>query len=202
MQEPGQAENPLDANPHDATVLLARVGAGDSAAAHELLPLVYEQLRAMAGSYFRGQPSDHTLQPTALVHEAYLKLVHVPDGNWEDRMHFCAVAATAMRQILHDRARRRRAAKRGGDAKLLRTPVNVREPGARRREYEFPHPAGLAEDELRRTGLVPACLRGEWRQHRAVPVIAAYCEFRIAQLPQGFAQLPEGRNDWVGLYLP
>ncbi|MCP4594786.1 MAG: sigma-70 family RNA polymerase sigma factor [bacterium] len=114
MQEPGQAENP-----HDATVLLARVGAGDSAAAHELLPLVYEQLRAMAGSYFRGQPSDHTLQPTALVHEAYLKLVHVPDGNWEDRMHFCAVAATAMRQILHDRARRRRAAKRGGDAKRV-----------------------------------------------------------------------------------
>lgn len=81
MQEPGQPESPFGTNPHEATLLLARVGAGDSAAAHELLPLVYEQLRAMAGSYFCGQPADHTLQPTALVHEAYLKLVHIPDGN-------------------------------------------------------------------------------------------------------------------------
>ncbi len=119
MEESGQSDNSSESKPHEATLLLARVGAGDSAAAHELLPLVYEQLRAMAGSYFRGQPADHTLQPTALVHEAYLKLVHIPDGNWENRVHFCAVAATAMRQILHDRARRRRAAKRGGDAKRV-----------------------------------------------------------------------------------
>ncbi len=119
MEEPGQVESPLGANPHDATLLLARAGAGNASAAAELLPLVYEQLRDMAGSYFRGQPADQTLQPTALVHEAYLKLVRVPDGNWESRVHFCAVAATAMRQILHDRARRRRAAKRGGDAKRV-----------------------------------------------------------------------------------
>jgi RNA polymerase sigma factor (TIGR02999 family) len=103
-----------EVDPHAATRLLVRVSTGDSAAAEMLLPLVYEQLRAMAGSYFRGQPADQTLQPTALVHEAYLRLVRQPDSQWESRAHFCAVAATAMRQVLKDRARRRRAAKRGG----------------------------------------------------------------------------------------
>jgi RNA polymerase sigma-70 factor (ECF subfamily) len=75
--------------------LLARIIAGDAAASHELLPLVYGQLCALAGSYFRGPPADHTLQATVLAHEAYLKLVQVPDSNWENRVHFCAVAATA-----------------------------------------------------------------------------------------------------------
>ncbi|MCG8408043.1 MAG: ECF-type sigma factor [Phycisphaerales bacterium] len=98
----------------DATMLLARVNDGDTAAAEELLPIVYEQLRAMAGSYFKAQPSGHTLQPTALVHEAYIKLINASDSNWQNSVHFCAVAATAMRQILHDRARRKRTAKRGG----------------------------------------------------------------------------------------
>jgi RNA polymerase sigma factor (TIGR02999 family) len=117
MQPIGPDHLPPEGDNRDATALLARASAGDSAAAHELLPLVYSQLRALAGSYYRGQAADHTLQPTALVHEAYLKLVHVPERRWQDRVHFCAVAATAMRQILHDRARRRRAAKRGGDAR-------------------------------------------------------------------------------------
>lgn len=105
---------------HDATALLNRISDGDSAAAGDLLPLVYEHLRAVAGSYFRGQPANHSLQPTALVHEAYLKLVNSPSSDWNGRVHFCAVAATAMRQILHDRARRQKAAKRGGgDARRL-----------------------------------------------------------------------------------
>ncbi len=107
------------ANAHEITRLLMRVSDGDSATAGELLPLVYEQLRAIAGSYFRGQPADNTLQPTALVHEAYLKLVNAPSRDWNGRVHFCAVAATAMRQILHDRARRRKTAKRGGDARRV-----------------------------------------------------------------------------------
>lgn len=106
----------------EVTQLLARVHAGDAAAADKLLPIVYEQLRAIAGTYFRHQPADHTLQPTALVHEAYLKLIRVPDEKWQSRVHFCAVAATAMRQILHDRARRRRAAKR--NAGLQRTELD------------------------------------------------------------------------------
>ncbi len=98
----------------DATSLLRRVSAGDARAADALLPLVYEQLRALAGSFFRGQPANHSLQPTALVHEAFLKLVASPQDEWQDQVHFCAVASIAMRQVLHDRARRRRAAKRGG----------------------------------------------------------------------------------------
>jgi RNA polymerase sigma factor (TIGR02999 family) len=99
------------ATPH-ATLLLKRASEGDAAAAEALLPLVYRELRARAGAYFRGQPANHTLQPTALVHEAFLKLINVPGAEWRDRAHFCAVAATAMRQILTDHARRRAALRR------------------------------------------------------------------------------------------
>jgi RNA polymerase sigma factor (TIGR02999 family) len=98
----------------DATRILADLRGGDTSAAERLLPLVYTELRAMAGGLFRGQRSDHTLQPTALVHEAYVRLVNRTAPQWEDRRHFCAVAATAMRQILADHARRKRAEKRGG----------------------------------------------------------------------------------------
>ena len=111
MPVDGQLPEPLT---HHATVVLRRLVDGDSAAAEELLPLVYEHLRALAGSYFRGQPGDHTLQPTALVHEAYLKLINQTGVQWNDRAHFLAVAATAMRQVLKDSARRRNAIQRGG----------------------------------------------------------------------------------------
>lgn len=103
----------------DATVLLGRLGNGDGAAADQLLPLVYGQLRALAGSYFRGQRPDHTLQPTALVHEAYLKLINASNTDWKSRAHFCAVAARAMRQILMNYAEAKRAAKRGGGAERI-----------------------------------------------------------------------------------
>lgn len=113
----------------EATILLQRVQSGDDAAAEDLLPLVYEQLRAMAGSFFRQQRSDHTLQPTALVHEAYLKLVGGARNEgraWEGRSHFCAVAAKAMRQILHDHARAKKAAKRDpGGARVEITQVQT-----------------------------------------------------------------------------
>ncbi|MEO0483571.1 MAG: ECF-type sigma factor [Planctomycetota bacterium] len=99
----------------DATLLLQQVEQGDPRAAEALLPLVYQQLRAIAGSYFRGQRVDHTLQPTALVHEAYIKMIQAPADGWNDRTHFCAIAATAMRQILANHAEAKRAAKRGGD---------------------------------------------------------------------------------------
>jgi RNA polymerase sigma factor (TIGR02999 family) len=98
----------------DATVILKRLSRGDTSAADELFPLVYDNLRAMAGSFFRDQPSDSTLEPTALVHEAYVKLVRSAGNEWASRAHFMAVAAKAMRQILQDRARLRRAATRGG----------------------------------------------------------------------------------------
>ncbi|MGB0717319.1 MAG: ECF-type sigma factor [Phycisphaerae bacterium] len=95
----------------EATVWLNRLCEGDSNAAEHLLPLVYDQLRNIANGQFRGQKAEHTLQPTALVHEAYMKLVG-SEGTWRDRGHFCAVAATAMRQILIDHARSKRTARR------------------------------------------------------------------------------------------
>lgn len=83
-------------------------------AAERLMPLVYEELRALAGSFFALQPADHTLQPTALVHEAYLRLVGQTQVEWSGRAHFFAVAAKAMRQILVNHAEARNAQKRGG----------------------------------------------------------------------------------------
>lgn len=99
--------------------MLADLERGDSAAAAKLLPLVYDQLRAVADSYFRRQPADHTLQPTALVHEAYLRLIDQKEEKWASRAHFFAVASKAMRQILINHAERRAAGKRGGDRQKL-----------------------------------------------------------------------------------
>lgn len=87
-------------------------------ALEELVPLVYQELRRIAEAYMRSQSSDHILQPTALLHEAYLKLAGAP-ANYRDRTHFYAAAATVMRNILVDHARERRAVKRGGDLTLV-----------------------------------------------------------------------------------
>jgi RNA polymerase sigma factor (TIGR02999 family) len=100
--------------PADITALLVRAGEGDSRAADELLPLVYGKLRALAGELMLRERVDHTLQPTALVHEAYLKLVDQTRARWEDRAHFFSVAAQALRRILVDHARKHVRAKRGG----------------------------------------------------------------------------------------
>ncbi len=102
------------AEPADVTSLLIRASAGDSRAADELLPRVYGQLRALAGELMLRERSDHTLEPTALVHEAYLKLVDQSRARWEDRAHFFSVAAQALRRVLVDHARGRMRAKRGG----------------------------------------------------------------------------------------
>jgi len=110
----------------DATRTLNMLSDGDSSAADRLLPLIYADLRALAGSYFRGQPGDHTLEPTALVHEAYLRLIDQSQASWNDRTHFFAVAATAMRQILINHAERRGALKRGGGRK--RQPLDFATP--------------------------------------------------------------------------
>jgi RNA polymerase sigma factor (TIGR02999 family) len=95
------------------TRVLSELAGGDESAAQRLLPLVYAELRALAGSYMR-RPGGATLQPTALVHEAYVRLVGVQQPQWQGRAHFMAVAAKAMRQLLVDHARRRQARKRGG----------------------------------------------------------------------------------------
>lgn len=97
----------------DVTYILNEAARGQAAAAETLLPLVYEELRALAAHFLRQERADHTLQPTALVHEAYLKLIDQTRVNWNDRTHFFAVAAQAIRRILVDHARRKKADKRG-----------------------------------------------------------------------------------------
>jgi len=103
-----------DAPQNQVTRLLAELDGGDRAAAERLFPLVYHELRALAGSFLAEQRPNHTLQPTALVHDAYLKMVNQPAGAFNSSAHFFAVAAKAMRQILTDHARKHAAAKRGG----------------------------------------------------------------------------------------
>jgi RNA polymerase sigma-70 factor, ECF subfamily len=104
---------------HPVTDLLARWGEGDVSARDTLVPLVYEQLRRIARKCLLSQRSSHTLQPTALVHEAYLRIAQRESSRWQNRAHFFAVAAQMMRQILVDHARRHMAGKRGGGAITL-----------------------------------------------------------------------------------
>ncbi len=100
--------------PSDVTRLLERAGDGDAGASDELLPLVYEQLRGLAEAQMAREPAGHTLQPTALVHEAYLRLVGDEDHRWSSRGHFYGAAAHAMRRILVERSRRYRRIRHGG----------------------------------------------------------------------------------------
>jgi len=100
------------------TEILARADAGDRDAASDMLPLVYAELRALAGAYLQGERANHTLQPTALVHEAYLRLVG-NDRAWRGRAHFLAAAAVSMRRVLVDHARKRMAARRGSKPTVM-----------------------------------------------------------------------------------
>lgn len=100
------------------TVLLQAWKDGDRAALDKLVPLVYANLRRLAASYLRREPGGQTLQPTALVHEAYLRLIGDRDPDFHNRAHFLGVAARVMRQVLVDRARARNADKRGGGARV------------------------------------------------------------------------------------
>ena len=105
--------------PRDATVLLTEWRDGNRAALDELLPLVYDDLRVRAHRYLCNEAEGHTLSTTALVHEAYLRLLDITRVRWQDRAHFLALAATAMRRVLVDHARQHRAAKRGGGQPAL-----------------------------------------------------------------------------------
>ena len=103
----------------DVTQLLNAVEQGDPKAAAELLPLVYEELRRLAAHKMANEAAGHTLQPTALVHEAWLRLAGPNAQQWNSRRHFFAAAAEAMRRILVENARRKARVKRGGDLKRL-----------------------------------------------------------------------------------
>lgn len=103
----------------EVTILLNQMSEGSRSAPEELLPLVYEDLRRLAHAYFTNENNDHTLQATALVHEAYIRLVNWEDVSWQNRAHFFAVAAEVMRKVLIDHARKRNAQKRSGGQRIV-----------------------------------------------------------------------------------
>lgn len=119
----------------DVTRILNAIERGDARATDELLPLVYEELRVLAAQKLSHEPLGQTLQATALVHEAYVRLVGNDDQSWANRGHFFAAAAEAMRRILIERARRRRSLKHGGD--LQRVDIEDVCLAARRQEDEL-----------------------------------------------------------------
>ncbi|MGD9690424.1 MAG: sigma-70 family RNA polymerase sigma factor [Phycisphaerales bacterium] len=103
--------------PHEVTAILGRIQAGDRAATDDLFPLVYQELRSIAERFMRSDRAGHTLQPTAVVNEAYLRMVGPSDLGWESRAHFFGAAAQAIRRILTDHARTKGRIKRGGGAR-------------------------------------------------------------------------------------
>lgn len=106
-------------NPHDVTQLLLKWSQGDQGAIDELLPMVYRELHKIAHRYLNKERGEHTLQTTALVHEAYIKLIDQTRVQWQNRAHFFGIAAQAMRRILVDNARQRLAGKRGSGAEKI-----------------------------------------------------------------------------------
>lgn len=114
-----------DGPPGEVTRILARWRGGDQKALDELMPLVYREMRDLAARSLRRERPHHTLQSTALVHEAYLRLAHYDHIDWRSRAHFLGVAATIIRQILVDHARTRLRAKRGGGSLFLQLEDNV-----------------------------------------------------------------------------
>lgn len=115
--------------PGEITELLLAWSGGEASALDKLIPLVYAELRRLAHRYMREQPLDHTLETSALINEAYLRLIHSSRVRWQDRAHFLAVAAQAMRRILVDYARARKAQRRvaiAGASRLKRRPICTR----------------------------------------------------------------------------
>ena len=107
----------MEQNQEPITKFLNEIKSGNKEALEELLPIVYDELRRLAGSHFKNERSNHTLQPTALVHEAYLRLMRQNEIEWENRAHFFGIAARLMREILIEYARARHRQKRGGKDK-------------------------------------------------------------------------------------
>ncbi len=147
---------------HDITLILEKIDRGDAQAADQLLPLVYGELRKLAAAKMAGEAAGQTLQATALVHEAWLRLGGDEQPEWQNRAHFFAAAAEAMRRILIDRARRRRAQRHGGE--LVRTSADaidsaVAASGADDAELLDVHEAldALSRHDPRKAELVKQC---------------------------------------------
>lgn len=173
----------------DVTRLLIASSAGDRAAMDELLPMVYDELRRLAQSYLRNERPGHTLQGTALVHEAYLRLIDQKNVQWKNRAHFFGIAAQMIRRILVDHARGRNAEKRGAGAPRLSLDEALGVPGGRdldlislddalnglaqidpeqSRIVELRFFGGLSIDETAAViGVSPATVNREWAAARA-----------------------------------
>jgi len=184
----------------DVTRLLIEWTGGSQHAMEELLPLVYDELRRLAGSYLRRERSDHTLQSTALVHEAYLRMVDQRNVTWQGRAHFFGIAAQMMRRILVDHARGRDAAKRGSGACKITLDEGLLAPAERdinlvaldqalemlakldpkqARIVELRFFAGLSiEDAAEILKISPATVKREWAMAKA---------FLTRQMKLGFA---------------
>ena len=179
----------MSSHPGEVTQLLAACRQGSREALERLMPLLYGELRRLAAYQLRAERPDHTLQPTALVHEAYLRLVQERDATWQNRAHFVALAAQVMRHILVDYARARRAEKRGGQRTLLALDEAVARPQEREvdlvaldealralaelsaqqaRTVELRYFGGLTIEEIAEAlGIAPAKVRREWAMARA-----------------------------------
>lgn len=175
--------------PPDVTSLLKKLADGNQEAARELIPLVYRELHRLAASHLRRERRDHTLQATALVHEAYIKLIAQGNADWQNRAHFFAVASNLMRRILVDYARRQLRAKRGGrptklslDEIVLLSPespdkmlaldeslTRLEKLDARQsRIVELRYFGGLTVDEAAEVlGVSPTTVRREWTSAKA-----------------------------------
>lgn len=174
---------------NQVTELLARWSKGEEDAREKLVPLVYDELRRLARRCLAGRPQEHTLQSTALVHEAYLRLVGRNEVHWQNRVHFFAVAARLMRGILVDHARMRHASKRGGNNLTLTLDDALASPKQRELDLvalddalnalstldpkqgqlvELRFFAGLSiEDTSHVLGISPATVKREWATARA-----------------------------------
>jgi RNA polymerase sigma-70 factor (ECF subfamily) len=176
-------------SPGITTQLLIDLTNGDRDAVDALLPLIYSELRSLAANYLRRERVDHTLQPTALVHEAYLRLIDQTHVNWQNRAHFFGVAAQMMRRILVDHARAHHAEKRGGE--LQKVPIDGTVDGAiqlpselialddalvelatfdemKSRIIELRYFGGLTVDETAEAlGVTPITIKRHWRLAKA-----------------------------------
>ena len=146
-----------NSNEHGAaTALLIASGAGDQGARDRMLPLIYDELRRLAADYLRRERSGHTLQPTALVHEAYVRLIDQQRVDWSNRAQFIGLAAVMMRRILVNHARDRLAAKRGGSAERVSLTIVAEQIGAPEVDLLGLHDAldRLAELDARKSQIV------------------------------------------------
>ena len=177
-------------NPRDITALLQDWSSGKAEVLDELMPLVYDELRRQATRFLRKERPDHTLQATALIHEAYIKLIGQKEVEWQNRNHFFAIASTSMRRILVDHARERQREKRGGSEENLPLEVALNISGSEKnidlialdealkllakmnerqaRVVELRYFSGLSNDETAEVlGVSNATVRNDWNIAKA-----------------------------------